>query len=162
MRASSQLAALAGWLALSVAAGAVGAFASADAGTFYEQLVRPAWAPPARLFGPVWSVLYLIMGIAAWLVWRERAVSSTRWALSLYVIQLIANALWTWFYFTWRQGAWAFTEILVLLALIVATMIAFWRVSRIAGMLLLPYLLWVAFASALTYATWRANPQLLG
>ncbi|HUF64792.1 MAG TPA: TspO/MBR family protein [Gemmatimonadaceae bacterium] len=162
MKASAQLAGLGGWLALSVAAGAVGAFASADAGTFYEQLVRPAWAPPAWLFAPVWSVLYLVMGIAAWLVWRERAVSATRWALSLYLIQLIANALWTWFFFTWRQGAWAFTEILVLLALIVATMIAFWRVSRTAGMLLLPYLLWVAFASALTYVTWRANPQLLG
>lgn len=162
MRASSQLAGLAGWLAISVAAGAVGAFASADAGTFYEQLVRPGWAPPAWLFAPVWSVLYLVMGVAAWLVWRERAVSTTGWALSLYLIQLIANALWTWLFFAWRQGAWAFTEILVLLALIVATMIAFWRVSRAASMLLLPYLLWVAFASALTYATWRANPQLLG
>lgn len=162
MRTSSQLAGLAGWLAISVAAGAVGAFASADAGTFYEQLVRPGWAPPAWLFAPVWSVLYLVMGVAAWLVWRERAVSTTGWALSLYLIQLTANALWTWLFFAWRQGVWAFTEILVLLALIVATMIAFWRVSRAASMLLLPYLLWVAFASALTYATWRANPELLG
>lgn len=140
----------------------MGAFASADAGTFYEQLVRPGWAPPAWLFAPVWSVLYLVMGVAAWLVWRERAVSTTGWALSLYLIQLTANALWTWLFFAWRQGVWAFTEILVLLALIVATMIAFWRVSRAASVLLLPYLLWVAFASALTYATWRANPQLLG
>lgn len=162
MRASSQIAGLAGWLALSVAAGAVAALASADAGTFYEQLVRPAWSPPAWLFAPVWSVLYLVMGFAAWLVWRERAVTATRWALSLYLIQLIANALWTWLFFAWRQGAWAFMEILVLLALIVATMIAFWGVSRTAGMLLLPYLLWVGFASTLTYATWRANPQLLG
>lgn len=162
MKTSTQVAGLAGWIALSVVAGAVGAFASADAGDFYQQLQRPTWAPPAWLFAPVWSALYLMMGVAAWLVWRERDRAETRVALALYVVQLAANALWTWLFFAWRQGAWAFAEIIVLLLLIVATMVAFWRVRPVASLLLLPYLFWVGFASALTYATWQANPQLLG
>lgn len=162
MKTSTQVAGLAGWIALSVVAGAVGAFASADAGSFYEQLQRPTWAPPAWLFGPVWSALYLMMGVAAWLVWRESADADTGPALVLYVAQLAANSLWTWLFFAWRQGAWAFAEILVLLVMIVATMFAFWRVRPVASLLLLPYLIWVAFASGLTYATWRANPGLLG
>lgn len=162
MKTSTQVAALAGWIALSVVAGAVGAFASADAGDFYQQLQWPTWAPPAWLFAPVWSALYLMMGVAAWLVWRERDSAETRAALALYVVQLAANALWTWLFFAWRQGAWAFAEIIVLLLLIVATMVAFWRVRPVASLLLLPYLFWVGFASALTYATWQASPQLLG
>ncbi|HUF65259.1 MAG TPA: TspO/MBR family protein [Gemmatimonadaceae bacterium] len=162
MKTSTQVAGLVGWVALSVVAGAVGAFASANAGSFYEQLQRPTWAPPAWLFAPVWSALYLMMGVAAWLVWRESAGAETRTALTLYVAQLAVNALWTWLFFAWRQGAWAFAEILVLLVLIVATLFAFWRVRPVAGLLLLPYVIWVGFASALTYATWRANPGLLG
>lgn len=162
MKTSTQVAGLAGWIALSVVAGAVGAFASADAGSFYEQLQRPVWAPPAWLFGPVWSALYLMMGVAAWLVWRESDRADTGGALVLYVAQLAANGLWTWLFFAWRQGAWAFAEILVLLVLIVATIFAFWRVRPGAGLLLLPYLIWVGFASGLTYAIWRANPGLLG
>lgn len=162
MKTSTQVAGLAGWIALSVVAGAVGAFASANAGDFYQQLQRPSWAPPAWLFAPVWSLLYLMMGVAAWLVWRESDSAKTGAALTLYVVQLAANALWTWLFFAWRQGAWAFAEIIVLLVLIAATMFAFWRVRPVAGLLLLPYLIWVGFASGLTYATWRANPQLLG
>ncbi|HEX6252115.1 MAG TPA: TspO/MBR family protein [Gemmatimonadaceae bacterium] len=162
MKTSTQIAGLAGWIALSVVAGAIGAFASADAGSFYQQLQRPAWAPPAWLFGPVWTALYLMMGIAAWLVWRESGNPETRSALILYGTQLAANALWTWLFFAWRQGAWAFAEILVLLLLIVATTVAFWRIRAAAGLLLLPYLLWVGFATALTYTTWRGNPDILG
>ena len=162
MKTSTQVAGLAGWIALSVLAGAVGAFASADAGSFYQQLQRPTWAPPAWLFGPVWSALYLMMGIAAWLVWRESDRADTGAPLVLYVAQLAANGLWTWLFFAWQQGAFAFAEILVLLVLIVATMFAFWRVRPVAVLLLLPYLIWVGFASVLTYTTWRANPGLLG
>lgn len=162
MRTQTQAAGLAGWIALSVAAGAVGAFASADAGAFYQQLERPQWAPPGWLFAPVWSGLYLLMGVAAWLVWREKENSHTGTALSLYVVQLTANALWTWLFFAWGQGALAFAEILGLVVLIAATGIAFWRVRRLAGLLLLPYLSWVAYATALTHAIWRANPELLG
>jgi len=158
---STQALGLAGWLLLTLAAAAVGAIASADAGAFYQQLSRPPWAPPGWLFAPVWSALYLLIGIAAWLVWRERGLRGARTALSLFVIQLAANALWTWLFFAWREGTLAFIEILILWALIVATLVAFWRVRPLAGGLLLPYLAWVTFASALTFATWRMNPQLL-
>jgi benzodiazapine receptor len=153
---------LAGWLLGSFAAAAVGGVASANAGGFYQQLVRPGWAPPPWLFGPVWSVLYLLMGIAAWLVWRERGFRGARTALTLFVVQLAANALWTWLFFAWRRGALAFGEILLLWVLIVATLVAFWWVRPLAGALLVPYLLWVTFASALTFAVWRMNPAVLG
>jgi tryptophan-rich sensory protein len=101
------------------------------------------------------------MGIAAWLVWRERGFSGARAALVLFLAQLLANALWTWLFFAWRQGALAFVEILVLWALILATSISFWRVRKVAAVLLIPYLGWVSFAAFLTYAVWKRNPQLL-
>jgi len=162
IQASTQALGLLGWLAASFAAAALGGFASANAGAFYRELVRPTWAPPAWLFAPVWSVLYLLMGIAAWLVWRERGFRGAGVALALFVVQLAANALWTWLFFAWQQGALAFGEILVLWTLILGTIVAFARVRAIAGALLLPYLAWVTFAAALTYATWQRNPQILG
>jgi len=157
----SQTIGLVGWLAVAFAAAAIGAVASIDAGTFYAQLVRPSWAPPASVFGPVWSVLYLLMGIAAWLVWREHGADRARAALTLFVAQLCVNALWSWLFFAWHKGAFAFADVLVLLALIAATITAFWRIRRLAGVLMLPYLAWVAFASALTWAVWQGNPKLL-
>lgn len=152
---------LLGWLLLTLAAAAAGAVASADAGAFYQQLSRPDWAPPAWLFAPVWSVLYVLMGVAAWLVWRGHGFRRAGAALTLFVVQLAANALWTWLFFAWRQGGLAFAEILVLWCLIAATVVAFWRLHALAGALLLPYWAWVSFASALTFATWRLNPGLL-
>lgn len=157
-----QVAGLLGWLAVSFVAAGIGGFASANAGGFYQQLARPAWAPPSWLFGPAWTLLYLLMGVAAWLVWRERGFRGARAALSLFLIQLAVNALWTWLFFVWRMGALAFGEILILWALILCTVGAFWRVRAIAGALLIPYLAWVTFASALTYAVWQRNPALLG
>lgn len=140
-------------------AAAVGAAASVDAPSFYAQLSKPAWAPPAGVFGPVWTVLYALMGVAAWLVWR--APGPKRAALTLFGAQLAANALWSWLFFAWHRGALAAVEILVLLALIVAMIVAFWRISRLAALLMVPYLLWVSFASVLTWAVWRSNPTLL-
>lgn len=102
------------------------------------------------------------MGVAAWLVWRARGFAGASSALLAFLVQLAANALWTWLFFVWRQGGLAFAEILVLWVLILVTIRLFWRVSALAGALLLPYLAWVSFASALTLATWRLNPQLLG
>jgi benzodiazapine receptor len=157
-----QIAGLAGWLILTFAAAALGAVASAQAGAFYLQLVRPEWAPPGWLFGPVWTALYLMMSIAAWLVWRDHGFRRGGGALTLFVVQLAVNALWTWLFFVWHQGALAFAEILLLWALIAATLIAFRRLHLVAAILLLPYLAWVSFASALTYATWRLNPGILG
>ena len=150
---------LAAWLLVTFAAAGLGAIASANAGEFYLSLNRPAWAPPAWLFGPVWSVLYLLMAIAAWLVWIRLAAWGPPFAW--YVAQLVGNALWTWIFFAWRQGLLALIEILVLLVLIVATMDSFRKVSRLAAWMMAPYLAWVCFATALTLAMWRLNPDTL-
>jgi benzodiazapine receptor len=153
--------ALVGWLSLCAAAGTIGAIASISAPEFYAALMRPRWAPPAGIFGPVWTLLYTAMGVAAWLVWRERGWSRARGALGLFVLQLACNTLWSWLFFAWHRGALAFADIVVLLVLIVATMVAFARIRRLAAWLLAPYLAWVAFATLLNYSVWQLNPLLL-
>jgi benzodiazapine receptor len=160
--ASGQIAGLAAWLVVTFVAAAIGAAASVNAGPFYAQLVRPAWAPPGWLFGPVWTALYLAMGVAAWLVWRAAGFRTARAALTLFLIQLALNALWSWLFFGWQRGALAFADILLLWVLIVATVIAFRRVQPLAGWLLVPYLLWVSFAAVLNHAVWQLNPGSLG
>lgn len=161
MTVARQIIGLLGWLLLSFAAAAIGAVASVQAGSFYEQLVRPNWAPPGWLFGPVWTILYALMAVAAWLVWRTHGFKEGRTALALFIVQLIANALWTWVFFAWQQGALAFAEIVLLWCLIVATIVAFRRLNTLAAVLLLPYLAWVTFAVALTFSTWQLNPGVL-
>lgn len=160
-RVAAEVRGLAGWLLLTFAAAAVGGLAAANATDFYAQLLKPSWAPPAAVFGPVWSMLYFLMAVSAWLVWRVRGFSSAPRTLALFIVQLAANALWSWLFFTWREGAWAFADVVVLWLLIAATIVAFWRVRTFAAALLLPYLAWVSFATALTYSTWKLNPQLL-
>lgn len=159
--ASRQVVGLLGWLLLSFAAAALGAVASVGAAAFYEQLARPGWAPPQWLFGPVWTILYVLMGVAAWLVWRAHGFKEGRTALTLFIVQLGANALWSWLFFAWRLGALAVAEVLLLWCLIVATVASFRRLHAVAAALLLPYLAWVTFASALTFSIWRLNPDLL-
>lgn len=153
---------LAGWLVVTFSAAAIGALGSANAGPFYGQLARPNWAPPGWLFGPVWTVLYLLIGIAAWLVWRKGGLRGARTGLALFLVQLAANALWSWLFFAWRQGAWAFADILLLWLLIAGTLVSFARLDRIAALLLAPYLAWVTFACALSYSVWKLNPTLFG
>jgi translocator protein len=150
------------WLLVTFVAAAVGAIASIEAASFYLQLARPAWAPPAGVFGPVWSVLYTLIAVAAWRVWRKGGFAVQRGALTLFLVQLVLNALWSWLFFGWHRGALAFADIVLLLVSIVATLIAFWRADRIAGVLFVPYLAWVSFASALNFAVWQLNPQALG
>ncbi len=157
-----QILGLIAWLVVSFAASAVGAVASIQARSFYSQLDQPAWAPPASLFGPVWTVLYAMMAIAAWLVWRSGGFRANRIALSFFLVQLAINAFWSWLFFAWHRGALAFADIVLLWVLIVATLVSFWRVRPLSGVLLIPYLLWVSFASALNYAVWQLNPQVLG
>jgi tryptophan-rich sensory protein len=159
---SKKIPGLAVWLVITFIAAAIGAAASINAGEFYMQLARPAWAPPAWLFGPVWSLLYLSIGVAAWLVWQIDRFRPARLALSLYLIQLVFNALWSWLFFGLHQGALAFADILLLWALIVATFITFRRAHVLAGWLMLPYLLWVSFAAILNFAIWQLNPVLQG
>ncbi|GAB3304156.1 tryptophan-rich sensory protein [Luteimonas notoginsengisoli] len=151
-----------GWLAVVVAAAAIGSAASIRAGSFYAQLARPDWAPPSEIFGPVWSVLYALMGLAAWLVWRVDGWRRARVALVLFCVQLVLNALWSWLFFGWHLGAAAFVDIIVLWVLVAATLVAFWRVRPLAGGLLVPYLLWVGFAAALNWSVWQLNPRWLG
>lgn len=153
---------LGAWLGVSFIAAFIGGAASIQAGPFYAQLVRPEWAPPSSVFGPVWTVLYALMGVAAWMVWRAGDSRAARPALTIFIAQLALNALWSWLFFAWHRGALAFADIVVLWLAIVGTIVAFARVSRVAAALLVPYLLWVTFASALNYAVWTLNPQLLG
>ena len=158
----TQILALVGWFIVSFGASAIGAVASIQAKSFYGQLTQPSWAPPSSVFGPVWTVLYALMAIAAWLVWREGGWPRQRGVLALFLIQLAVNALWSWLFFGWHRGALAFTNIVLLWLLIVATVVGFWRVRPLAGALFLPYLCWVSFASALNYAVWHLNPLILG
>lgn len=157
-----QIAGLVFWLGVTCVAAVMGSMASIQAGSFYIGLEQPSWAPPGSVFGPVWTVLYLLMGIAAWLVWRERGFAGARTALVLFLVQLVLNALWSWLFFAWKMGGPAFADIIVLWALIVAMLIGFWRIKPLAGALLLPYLAWVSFASVLNYTVWQLNPQVLG
>lgn len=152
---------LVGWLALAFAAATIGAVASSNAGAFYAELVRPTWAPPGWLFAPVWSTLYTLMGISAWLVWRARGFNGARAALTVFIVQLAVNALWSWLFFVWRQGGLALADAVILCGLVAVTIVLFRRASTLAAVLLLPYLAWVAFASALTWTVWRLNPGML-
>ena len=161
MQIRRQLLGFSGWFLVTFLAAALGARASISASSFYADLALPAWAPPASLFGPVWTALYAMMALAAFLVWRQRGWRAAAPALRLYLLQLGINALWSWLFFGWKLGALAFADILLLLALIVTTLVAFWRVHKLAACLLLPYLAWVSFASVLNYAVWQANPGLL-
>ena len=153
---------LAGWLVVSFAASAIGAIASIQAKSFYSQLAQPYWAPPPGVFGPVWTILFAFMGISAWLVWRSGGFRANQRALTLFMLQLALNALWSWLFFAWHQGVLALADVLVLWLFIVATIVSFWRVSPLAGALLIPYLLWVSFASALNLSLWQLNLQILG
>lgn len=152
---------LIGWLFITFIAAGIGSIASSKASIFYQQLILPEWAPPGWIFAPVWTILYLLMGIDAWLVWRLQGFRAARIPLSLYIIQLAINALWTWLFFVWRLGKIAFVEIILLWILISFTFIAFLRIRIIYGVLLIPYLAWISFASVLTYVIWKLNPLIL-
>ena len=147
--------ALAGWLLLTFAAAALGGFSRP--GEWFAALSKPSWNPPGWIFGPVWSALYTIMAIAAWLVWRRGGFTGQRVALSLFLLQLFFNALWSPLFFGLHQLALAFMDIALLWLALLGTVIAFWKVRPLAGALLLPYLAWVTFASALNFAIWQLN-----
>ncbi len=147
--------ALLGWLALTFSAAATGVFVKT--GGWYATLAKPAWNPPGWLFGPVWTALYLMMAVAAWMVWRRGGWRAQRGPLTLYLTQWALNALWTPLFFGLHRPDWAFAEILILLLAILATLAAFWRVKPLAGALLIPYTVWTGFATLLNYTIWRMN-----
>jgi len=145
-----------GWLILTFGAAALGARFLPDA--WYRGLHKPAWNPPNSIFAPVWTVLYLLMAAAAWLVWRRYGIGGALFPLILFVAQLLLNAAWTWLFFGLHRIREALIDIAVLWATILATLIAFWRLEPLAGILLLPYLAWVSFAAMLNRTIWRMNP----
>ncbi len=153
---------LVAFLLLSYTTATIGALATIEADRFYEQLIQPGWAPPTAVFGPVWSLFYTLMGIAAWLVWCEGGWTLHRFTLGLFLAQLASNGLWSWLFFNWKLGALAFADIMLMEFLLAWTLRRFWYVRKLAGALLLPYLGWLIFASALSGAVWQLNPHMLG
>ncbi|WP_205859116.1 TspO/MBR family protein [Pleionea sediminis] len=150
-----------GWLILCFAASFLGAIGSLNAPTFYGQLMQPDWSPPTWVFGPVWTLLYTLMAIAAWQIWRNGGFKENKLALILFLVQLVLNALWSWIFFSWQMGGFAFFEIVALAGFIIATILAFYEKSRWASLLLVPYVLWVAFAAFLNFTLWTMNPEIL-
>lgn len=126
-------------------------------GGWYATLAKPAWTPPNWVFGPVWSLLYLAMAVAAWLVWRQVGFPRAASALNLFGVQLVLNVCWSAIFFGAHRPGLAFAEIVVLWLAILATMVAFRSLSRPAAWLLAPYLAWVAFAATLNFSIWRLN-----
>jgi translocator protein len=147
---------LVGWLMACFSAASLGIVIRP--GACYAALNKPAWNPPAWLFGPAWSLLYTLMAVAAWLVWKRGGFAAQRRPLGLFLTQLVLNALWTPLFFGLHLPALALAEITLLWLAIALTIAAFWRVQRTAAWLLVPYLAWVTFAAALNAALWRLNP----
>ena len=139
------------------AAGIGGAVTTPKIGTWYAALVKPSWNPPNWIFGLVWSALYFCMAVAAWLVWRQGVVGQARVPLALFAVQLALNVLWSCIFFGLEMPGPAFAEVLLLWAAIAATMVTFWFRSTVAGILFVPYLVWVSFASVLNFTIWRLN-----
>jgi translocator protein len=122
---------------------------------WYASLRKPSWTPPNWLFGPVWTILFVAMAIAAWLVWRKVGLSAA--PMQLFLLQLLLNVAWSALFFRLRSPGLAFAEIVMLWFAILATSIEFWRAVPAAGWLLLPYLIWVSYATALNFSIWRSN-----
>jgi len=144
------------WLLVCFAAAAAGAVFMP--GDWYASLTKPSWNPPGWIFGPVWTALYAMMAVAAWLIWKRGGFAAQHRLLSLFLVQLVLNALWTPLFFGLRQPGLAVAEIILLWAAILATLMAFRPVSRTAAWLLVPYLAWVSFAAVLNGTIWRLNP----
>jgi tryptophan-rich sensory protein len=153
---------LAASVVLALGAGAVGALfspaASPAAAHWYAMLAKPDWLPPQSWFAPVWTVLYVLMGIAAWLIWRERYHRSRNMAMAAYAIQLLLNALWAPLFFGLRNLGAGLFEIVVLWLAVGWTLREFARVRAAAALILAPYFIWTTLATAMNFALWKLNP----
>lgn len=141
-----------------VAAGLGGLITRNSVPTWYAGIHKPSWTPPNWLFGPVWTLLYISMAVAAWLNWQHGGWEKNWPALSVFALQLILNAAWTPLFFGAHRIGWALVDIVALWAAIGTTLVLFWRADMISGAILIPYWCWVSFAVALNYALWRMNP----
>ena len=147
------------FLALCLGAGALGAVATTpQIEGWYRTLAKPTWNPPAFVFGPVWTTLFVMMGISAWLIWKPHGFQGAALPLALFAIQLILNVAWSWIFFGMHQPGWACLEIVILWLAILATTVFFYQHSKLAAVLLLPYLAWVSFATILNFTIWSLNP----
>lgn len=146
-------------LVLPFAAGAIGSYFTADAvATWYTTLTKPTFSPPNWLFGPVWTLLYILMGIALFLVWKKYSSSEqARESVWLFIIHLVINSLWSIVFFGWQNPENAFFVIIFLWLFIALLIWRFYQINKKAGLLLIPYFLWVSFASVLNYAIWILN-----
>ena len=144
------------WLVLCLSASGTAVFVST--GDWYASLHKPEWNPPAWIFGPVWTLLYIMMGVAAWLVWREGGWKTQTLPLSLFLVQWLFNVLWTPLFFGAHLIGFAFAEIVMLWLALAATVVCFYRVNQRSGILLIPYLAWVSFATVLNFTMWHLNP----
>jgi translocator protein len=151
------LPALAGFIGAAFVAGAIGSWATFEnVRAWYPGLAKPAWNPPNWIFGPVWTTLYVLMGVAIWRVWRTAGPETTR-LVRLYFVQLALNALWSVLFFGLKSPGWALVDIALLWGLLVWLLAGCWRRDRVAAALWLPYVLWVSFATALNAAIVRLN-----
>ena len=147
---------LIGWLALSLAASGTAVYVSTSG--WYAGLNKPVWNPPGWIFGPVWTLLYVMMGTAAWLVWREGGWKGQALPLGMFLVQWSFNVLWTPLFFGAHRIELALVDIGMLWLALAVTLVLFWRVCKTAGTLLAPYLAWVSFAAALNLTIWSMNP----
>ena len=158
MSPTRSLIGLGAWIGICFGAVFLGSiFTTPSIPTWYASLAKPSWTPPDWLFGPIWSALYLMMALAAWLVWRRGGLAAAALPITLFMVQLVLNVTWSILFFGLRMPGVAFGEIVVLWFAILATLIAFWRATPLAGYLLLPYLIWVAFAAVLNFELWQLN-----
>ena len=134
-----------------------GFFTETGEGSWYKTIQKPSWNPPGWVFGPVWTTLYLLMGIAFYLVWKDKASDKRRTAILLFAGQLLLNFFWSFIFFRLQQPGWAFVEIAVLWIAILLTIFSFASINKIAAWLLVPYISWVSFAAILNYTIWVLN-----
>ncbi len=140
-----------------IAAGIGGWVTGSSVDGWFASVNKPTWNPPNWVFGPVWSTLYLMMAISAWLVWKDSSLKNSRTALGWFAVQLVLNVLWSVLFFGLQQPGWAVVEIAGLWVSILVTILLFAKSSRLAAGLMTPYLLWVSFASYLNYTIWLLN-----
>jgi len=146
------------WLAICFSAAGIGSwFTAGEIAAWYRTLERPSIAPPNWVFGPVWTLLYALMALAAWQVWLAAPSNSRTWGLSLFLVQLGLNLAWSWVFFHAHQIGFALIEVIFRWAAIGVTTLAFGRVAPVAALLMAPYWAWVTFASVLNAAYWRLN-----
>ena len=143
------------WLLLSAVVAWFGAQFNTD--SWYFELNKPSWTPPGWLFGPVWTVLYILMAVSAWLIWKTDGKVFGKLSIKIYLAKMMINGLWSFIFFGLHEIGWALADIILLLILLIFVIILFYKENKTAGILLIPYLLWVGFASILNLNIWLLN-----